>query len=141
MNVSIIPYPGFNGDCKEAVDKYISVFGEQVKYISYWGKENCDDPSRWGKVMHVEFNLGNTQMSASDPPFEVVNSSAVRLMIHMDRKEEALKAVETLSDGGTVIAPLSPHSKPDDSGMRAVIKDAYGYQWIFTCSNPDYRKA
>jgi len=140
MNVSVIPYLAFNGNCKEAVDRYIRVFGGQVKYISYWGKENCDDPFRWGKVMHVEFDLGNTQMSASDPPFKVVNSSTVRLMIHMDSKEEALKAIETLLEGGTVIAPLSPHPKPDDSGMGAVVKDAYGYQWIFTCPNPDYEE-
>ena len=138
MSISIIPYLGFNGDCKEAVDRYISVFGGQMKYISFWGKQNCNDPARWGKVMHAEFVLGNTQMSASDPPFEVVNNSAVRLMIHLDSKEEALKALETLSEGGIVIAPLSPHPKPDDSGMGAVVKDAYGYQWILTCPNPDY---
>ena len=108
MNVSVIPYLAFNGDCKEAVDRYIRVFGGKVKYISYWGKENCDDPSRWGKVMHAEFDLGSTQMDASDPPFRVINDGAVRLMIRLDSKEEVLKAVETLSEGGTVITSLSP---------------------------------
>ena len=72
-----------------------------------------------------------------DPPAEVANSGAVRLMIHLNSKEEALKVVETLSEGGTVIAPLSPHPKPDDSGMGAIVKGAHGYPWIFTCPDPD----
>ena len=118
MSISIIPYLGFNGNCNEAVDRYISVFGGQVKFISFWGKENCDDPSRWGKVMHAEFDLGSTQMSASDPPFRVINDGAVRLMIHLDSKEEALKAVETLSEGGTVITSLLPHPKPASAGLN-----------------------
>ena len=46
MSISIIPYLGFSGNCKEAVDRYISVFGGQIKFISFWGKENCDDPSK-----------------------------------------------------------------------------------------------
>lgn len=138
MGISIIPYLAFNGDCKEAVERYISMFGGQLKYISFWSEENCNDPSRWGKVMHAEFDLGNTSMSASDPPNKVINDGAVRLMIHLDSKEEALKAVAALSEGGVLVSPLAPHPKPDDSGMGAVVKDKYGYQWIFTCPNPDY---
>lgn len=140
MAISVIPYLGFNGNCKEAVERYISVFGGQIYHISFWGQENCDESSRWGKVMHVEFDLGDTRMSASDTPFQFVNDGAVRLMIHMDGKDEALKAVESLSEGGTILNPLLPHPKPDDSGMGAVVKDKYGYQWIFTCPNPDYRE-
>ena len=33
MNVSVIPYLAFNGNCKEAVDRYIRVFGGQDVYI------------------------------------------------------------------------------------------------------------
>ena len=73
-----------------------------------WGKRNGDATSGWGKVMHAEFDLGSTQMDASDPPFRVINDGAVRLMIRLDSKEEVLKAVETLSEGGTVITSLSP---------------------------------
>ena len=43
-----------NGNCKEAVERYISVFGGQIYHISFWGQENCDESSRWGKVMHKE---------------------------------------------------------------------------------------
>ena len=59
-----------------------------------WGKRNGDATSGWGKVMHAEFDLGSTQMDASDPPFRVINDGAVRLMIRLDSKEEVLKAVE-----------------------------------------------
>ena len=30
MSITLIPYLGFNGTCKEAVDKYIHAFGGQI---------------------------------------------------------------------------------------------------------------
>ena len=80
-------------------------------------------------------------MRASDPPKYSQPNGAVRLMIHMSSRKEAQKAIEILSENGTLISPLAPHPKPDDSGMGAIVKDAYGYQWIFTCPNPDYVSA
>ena len=35
MAISVIPYLGFNGNCKEAVERYISVFGGQIYHISF----------------------------------------------------------------------------------------------------------
>lgn len=76
-------------------------------------------------------------MSAGDQPEQVPDGGPIKRMIRTDSKEEALNAVEILSGNGTIMTPLSPRPKPDDSGMGAIVKDAYGYQRIFTCPNPD----
>ena len=61
----------------------------------------------------------------------------VKLMIHMDSKEEALRTVDILAKGGTVLSPLQPHPAPDDAGCGSITKDRFGYVWIITCPNPD----
>lgn len=108
MSVTVSSYLGFNGTCREAVDKYISAFGGQIRFVSFWGQENCGDPARWGKVMHMEFDPGSTPISAGDPPEHVSNDGAVRLMIRMESREEALRAVETLAEAACSSRLLLP---------------------------------
>lgn len=64
---------------------------------------------------------------------------AISVIPYLGFNGNCKEAVESFSEGGTILNPLLPHPKPDDSGMGAVVKDKYGYQWIFTCPNPDYR--
>ena len=58
----IIPYLSFQGNCEEAVKAYIEAFGGEILFISRWNESNFDvTPEQVGKVMHVEFILGNTR--------------------------------------------------------------------------------
>ncbi|MDD5935456.1 MAG: VOC family protein [Clostridiales bacterium] len=137
MGTMVIPYLSFYGDCKQAIEIYTKAFGGQINYVSYWGEVNCNDSKQWGKVMHVEFTIGDTAMSGGDQLTPISINEAVKLMVHMSSKEEALKSIEILSDGGKLVSPLMPHPKPDDGGTGALVKDAFGYTWIITCPNPD----
>lgn len=131
----IITYLSFNGNCEEAVNAYINAFGGKILYLSRWDEKNCEKESLIGKVMHVEFLLGETNMAAGDTEDETPNT-AIKLMIHMETEEEALKSIEILRNGGKVISELAPHPEPDDGGMGCLITDRYGYTWIITCPNP-----
>ena len=133
--VTVIPYLSFSGNCEEAINAYISAFGGDVHYLSRWASDNSNNPEQIGKVMHVEFSLGNTRMAAGDNA-EIPNG-AVKLMIHMGTQDEALHAIAILADGGTILSPLKPHPAPDDGGCGALIRDQFGYTWIITCPNPD----
>ena len=86
--------------------------------------------------MHAEFRLGSTRLAASDG-FTGSGDSPVKLMIHMDSKDEALHAVSILAEGGTVVSALKPHPAPDDGGCGSITQDRFGYTWIITCPNPD----
>ncbi len=135
--IEIIPYLSFKGNCKEAVNTYINVFGGKILFISYWNENNYDmTPEQIGKVMHVEFMIGDTRMSAGDSfDCKEVNTD-IKLMIHMDSEAEALHVISVLSEGGTVLSPLGPHPEPDDDGCGSIIKDRFGFTWIITCPNP-----
>lgn len=136
--ITVIPYLSFDGCCEEAINAYIKAFGGEVYYLSRWAEETCGGvPEKIGKVMHVEFALGSTRMSAGDSFDQAGGSTSIRLMIHMQTKDQALQAIAVLAEGGQVVSPLKPHPKPDDSGCGSVIKDRFGYMWIITCPNPD----
>ena len=136
--IAIIPYLAFAGNCEEAVRTYIDAFGGEILYISRWNKENVrESTEQIGKVMHVEFLLGSTRMAAGDS-FDCVGvKSPVKFMVHKESKEDAVKTIDMLSDGGVVVAPLHPHPAPDDDGCGCVVRDRFGYTWIITCPNSD----
>lgn len=135
--IEVIPYLTFNGNCEEAVNTYIEAFGGEIYGMSRWSENTSDViPDQIGKVMHVEFALGNTHMAAGDNFDWVDVNSGIKLMIHTESEEEALKAISVLAEGGTVLSPLHPHPEPDDAGCGSMTKDRFGYMWIITCPNP-----
>lgn len=136
--VTVIPYLSFMGNCEEALNTYIEAFGGEIFYLSRWSEETFDiTPEQIGKVMHVEFVLGNTRMAAGDSYKDSDVNATIKLMIHMDSKEDALHTISVLAKGGAIVSPLQPHPEPDDAGCGSVTKDRFGYTWIITCPNPD----
>lgn len=135
-NCKIITYLSFNGNCEEAVNTYINAFGGSILYLSRWDENNCENKSQIGKVMHVEFMLGETNMAGGDNLGGEMPNGAAKLMIHTETEEDALKSIEILKKGGKVISELKPHPEPDDSGMGCLLTDKYGFTWIITCPNP-----
>lgn len=135
--IEIIPYLSFKGNCEEAVNTYIRAFGGEIYYMSRW-PENVVGASleQAGKVMHVEFAVGNTRMAAGDV-FDCADvNTGIKLMIHMEQETEALHTISVLEQGGSILSPLKPHPEPDDGGCGAMIKDRFGFTWIITCPNP-----
>ncbi len=137
MSISVIPYLNFNGDCEEAIHLYMEIFGGETFYLSRWSKLNTQDPERFGKVLHVEFRVGDTHMSATDSFKRKGTDTSIKLMVHMDDPQKASATCDLLSRNGKIISPLEPHPAPDDGGMGALIEDPFGYFWIITCPNPD----
>lgn len=138
--VQIIPYLSFKGECEEAVNAYIDAFGGEIYGMSRWTEKNFDvTPEQIGKVMHVEFVIGNTGMAAGDIFDCAEVNTDIKLMIHMDSEVEALHAISVLAEGGSILSSLKPHPEPDDGGCGSLIKDRFGFTWIITCPNPAKR--
>lgn len=139
--IEVIPYLTFNGDCEEAVNAYIRAFGGEIYGISYWSEKNVEAiPEQIGKVMHVEFAIGSTHMAAGDNFDAREEKTDIKLMIHLDSEEEALKAISVLAEGGTRLSPLKPHPEPDDGGCGSATRDRFGFTWFITCPNPAKQK-
>lgn len=135
--IEVIPYLTFSGCCEEAVNTYIKAFGGEIFYMSRWSEETFEaTPEQIGKVMHVAFSIGGTRMAAGDDFNGSGANAPIKLMVHMDSEDEALRAISALSEGGELLSPLKPHPKPDDGGCGSLIKDRFGFVWIITCPNP-----
>lgn len=133
--IEVIPYLEFNGNCEEAIHAYIEAFGGEIYGMSRFSENTSETPDLIGKVMHVEFAIGNTHMAAGDGGGYGGAKTGIKLMIHMDSEEEALHALSVLAENGTVLSPLRPHPEPDDGGCGSLVKDRFGYTWIITCPN------
>ena len=54
MEITVIPYLAFNGNCEEALNVYIQAFGGKILFLSRWTEDNFDvSPKQIGKIMHV----------------------------------------------------------------------------------------
>ncbi len=137
-SITVIPHLSFDGNCEEAICAYIKAFGGEILYLSRWSKETCScNPSRAGKVMHAEFLIGQTRMSANDPISYLPPNETIKFMIHASCHAEAENAISILAEGGTILSALKPHPKPDDAGCGSITQDRFGYNWIITCPNPE----
>lgn len=134
--IEVVPYLEFKGNCEEAISAYIEAFGGEIYWMSRFSENTADTPDFIGKVMHVEFAVGNTHMAAGDGDGYGGVKTGIKLMIHMNSEAEALHALSVLAEGGTVLSPLRPHPEPDDGGCGSLAKDRFGYTWIITCPNP-----
>lgn len=132
----VVTYLPFGGDCEEAMNAYIGIFGGSLLFLSRWDEKNCGQKNFIGKIMHAEFVLGKTRLAGGDV-FEVEASAmSAKLMIHLDTEEEARKVIGLLEKGGSVVSELAPHPEPDDGGMGCIVRDKFGVSWILTCPNP-----
>lgn len=132
----VVTYLPFGGDCEEAMNAYIGIFGGSLLFLSRWDEKNCGQKNFIGKIMHAEFVLGKTRLAGGDV-FEAETSAiSAKLMIHLDTEEEARKIVGLLEKGGSVVSELAPHPEPDDGGMGCIVRDKFGVSWILTCPNP-----
>lgn len=129
--IEIIPYLPFHGNCEEAINTYIKAFGGEICCMSRWSESEYDlEPEQREKVLHVEFTLGNVRMAAGDNVDYIETTADIRLMLHLDSEEEAMRAIALLGEGGTVLSPLHVHQTPDDNSCEAILTDRFGVTWI-----------
>lgn len=130
----VIPYLSFQGNCEEALNRYISAFGGRMLALSRYTAETGSS-ALVGKVMHAEAAVGAGVVSGSDQEQPVQHADSIRLMVHCETAAQARACCEKLAEGGQLLQRLTPHPPPDDGGMGALVRDAFGYVWIVTAPN------
>ena len=135
MTSRLNPYLSFNGNAREAMEFYRSVFGGTLT-INTFGDYGNPDPAMADKVMHaqLESDAGYTLMASDlmpDMPFNRGDSITVSLS---GEDGDRLRGYwEKLSDGGTVTMPLEKQMWGDEFGMCS---DRYGVPWMVNIAQP-----
>jgi PhnB protein len=124
-------YLFFEGRCEEALEFYKKAIGAEVTALmrnSDSPDQSMTPPGMENKVMHCNFNVGETQLMASDgmcsgtPKF-----AGVSLSITAQDAAEAERLFAALSEGGQVQLPMHETFFADRFGMAA---DKFGVSWM-----------
>lgn len=122
-------YVNFNGDAREAVEFYKSIFGGEVysdTFRSFASDEMPVAEQDLDKIMHAYLKGDNgIELMASDTPSSIEYKDDTRITLTLNGDDDALLRGywDKLADGGTVTMPLDKAPWGDVFGM---VTDKFG---------------
>lgn len=128
-------YINFNGNCREAVEFYASVFGIEKPKIMTFGDvppnpnfEHSGDTKNL--VMHTRLSINGQNVMFSDvlPDMPFVEGNNISLSYISNNLDEIKSLFNKLKDGGSVDMDLQETFWSKCYGM---LKDKFGIQWQF----------
>jgi PhnB protein len=129
------PYLNFNGNARQALEFYASVFGGTVNLSTFADFGDQDSPIA-DKIMHgqLETEAGYTIMAADAPPgMESPGFHGFGVSLSGDDGDALRGSFEKLSDGGSVTMPMQKQAWGDEFGM---VTDKFGVPWLVNISQP-----
>ena len=131
----IIPYLFFNGDCKEAMAFYQSVFGGDLQVMAFGDVPGVDvPPGAAGKVMHATLKTPEVTFMASDACFEPADrGDNVYLNLNCNSLDQIESRFKALSAGGKVEQGLQDTFWGARFGTAI---DRFGICWMFNFEYP-----
>ena len=130
------PYLNFNGNARQALEFYTSVFGGNLNVSSFADFGTPKDSPDADKVMHgqLETAAGYTIMAADTPPgMEYQGMHGFGVSLSGDDGDTLRGYWEKLSASGTTTMPLQKQAWGDEFGMCT---DQFGVPWLVNISQP-----
>lgn len=135
MASQLNPYLAFDGNARDAMEFYRSVFGGEL-IISTFGEFGSPDPVIADKVMHgmLTTDRGYVLMASDTAPgMSYTPGGTITCCLNGDPGEGLEEAWEMLSDGGTVSMPFEKQMWGDLYGMCV---DRFGIPWMINVALP-----
>ncbi|WP_367129032.1 VOC family protein [Saccharothrix sp. HUAS TT1] len=129
MSVTTTTHLNFRGDARAALEFYRSVFGGHLAVVTYQDAGNVQgepDQVMWGQVLAE----GGFHVMAYDVPASMAHDrgeNSFFVSLRGETVEEVTGYWEPLSDGATVVVPLSPAGWAPAYGM---LRDRFGVVWV-----------
>jgi len=139
--MSVDAYLNFNGNCREAVEFYAKVFGQEIPKIVTFG-ETPQDPNypmpeeAKNRVMHARLTINGSNVMFSDsfPGMEVVVGNNINLALISPSTDDLTSWFHQLKEGGTVTMEIQ---ETFWSKLYGQVIDKYGINWLFNYDNGD----
>jgi PhnB protein len=122
------PYLSFNGNGREALEFYRSVFGGELRLTTFG--EFGGDPASADKIMHgqLETPAGYVLMASDLAPGMAFNpGNTITISLFGDDQDELTGYFTKLGDGGQVTMPLEKQVWGDVYGQ---LIDRFGVAWM-----------
>lgn len=123
------PYLNFNGNARQALEFYTSVFGGNLN-LSTFAEFGMAEAPVADKIMHgqLETDAGYTLMAADTPPgMEFNGMHGFGVSLSGDDADVLRRYFDKLADGGTVTMPMQKQAWGDEFGM---VTDKFGVPWL-----------
>lgn len=136
MSTRLNPYLNFNGNARQALEFYRSVFGGTLTISTFadFGSTNSNDAD---KVMHgqLETDVGYTVMAAdhSSDMGEYHAPSGFGISLSGDDGDILRGYWDKLSVGGNTAMPMQKQPWGDEFG---IVVDKFGITWLVNISQP-----
>ncbi|HEV2403732.1 MAG TPA: VOC family protein [Candidatus Saccharimonadales bacterium] len=130
MKTALNPYLNFDGNTRQAMEFYKTIFGGKLDLRTYKEFHATEDPSEDEKIMHamIETENGLTFMAADVPKsMEYKPGNNFSMSLSGDNDAELRGYFDKLADGGTVTMPLEKAQWGDTFGMCT---DKFGVRWM-----------
>lgn len=130
MPTRLNPYLSFNGNARQAMDFYTSVFGGELTISTFGEGGMPHDPADQDKIMHAQLTSpsGYWLMGSDTPPGVPFNpGNTISVSLSGDNEAELRGYWDKLSVGGTVMMPLEKAPWGDSFGM---LSDKFGTSWL-----------
>ena len=130
----ITPNFNFSGNCYEAIQLYQRAFDARIHTLirnrdAVWDESTAKMTEEEKElVYHAEVFIGDQRMMMSDnPDLPLQPVLALSLTVTLDTKEEVMRALELLKDGGSIIYPPQ---KTAYSSCFVRLTDRFGFCWV-----------
>ncbi len=130
------PYLNFNGNARQAMEFYASVFGGNLTLSTFAEFGTPEGTPDAGKIMHgqLETDAGYTIMAADTPPgMEYQGMHGFGVSLSGDDGDALHGYWEKLAASGTITMPLQKQAWGDEFGMCT---DQFGVSWLVNISQP-----
>lgn len=129
MAVTLNPYLNFRTSTRDAMTFYQSVFGGELTISTFADFGVSQDPAEADLVMHSQLTTPDLTLMAADVPshMDLAPASSVSVSLSGDDDKKLRGWYEALSDGGTVVEPLTVAPWGDAFGMFV---DRFGTNWL-----------
>lgn len=127
------PYLFFGGRCEEALAFYSQALGATTGMVLRFNEspdpvpEGMLQPGFENKVMHAEFQVGDTKILASDGCDDTTKFDGFRLTLTVPTVADADRAFEALANGGKIDMPIGETFWSPRYGM---VTDKFGVGWM-----------
>lgn len=130
MRSLLNPYISFNGNAREAMEFYKTVFGGKLTISTFGENHMSHGPGDDNKVMHsmIEAENGITFMASDTPTgMEYKPGTNISISLSGDNEEELRGYWDKLAEGGAIGMPINKAPWGDTFGM---LTDKFGINWM-----------
>jgi PhnB protein len=123
----------FKGQCREAFELYERVLGGKITVMNTFGGSDATLPlgstaSAPDQIRFAEIRVGGYAILGNDVPAQDYKpAQGYNIALHVKTPGDARRIFNALSDGGSVVTPLSEVAW---SSAFGIVTDRFGVPWL-----------